>query len=50
MATESVLDILPVVVPANHVAEPPRGQWTYAAYTNWTSRIVAYPHAPGNTQ
>ncbi len=25
-------DVLPVVVPADHVAGPPQGQWTYADY------------------
>jgi Uma2 family endonuclease len=27
-----MLDYLPVVVPADHVAGPPQGQWTYATY------------------
>ncbi len=32
MATVSSPDVLPVVAPANHVAGPPQGQWTYSAY------------------
>jgi len=32
MATVSSPDVLPVVVPANHMAGPPQGQWTYTAY------------------
>lgn len=32
MATIPMPDVLPVVAPADHVAGPPQGQWTYAAY------------------
>ena len=34
MAIVASPDVLPVVAPANHVAGPPQGQWTYTAYAD----------------
>jgi hypothetical protein len=32
VTTIPMLDVLPVVTPADHVIGPPQGEWTYAAY------------------